>query len=761
MTTRHGPAYALVRPAALTNLSRRHLLQASGGFLLAFAADSARSKAHAANPTTKPGYDGFKPAGFIRISKQDGIVLIIPNTEMGQDIYTGEAMLIAEELEAGLDQLKVVAAPPDATLYTDQLLGEQATGGSTSVRAAWLPLRQAGAVTRTMLIAAAAAQWNVPVAECSAKRAVVTHQPTGRTLSYTDLGDAAFQQPVPQQVTLKSLKDFTLIGKSTRRIEGPDKINGTAQFGIDCTAPGMKFATVAACPVFGGKLADVDEKAARAVPGVVDIIRIEDAVAVIGDHFWAAQRGLDALRIRWDEGANRDLTTEQLRDQLKSFSQDGNAIVARKEGDIDGAFHQATTRLDATYELPFLAHAAMEPINTLIHVKPDSCEIWVGTQVPVRAQMIAAKVTGLPPEKVIVHNQLIGGGFGRRLTAETVGQAAAIAKQVSYPVKIIWTRAEDIQHDVYRPAYYDRISAGFGPDGMPTVWVDHITGASVLGRFLPTGLPEGALDFDAVEGAKENPYAFPAVQVDWVRADPPIPISWWRGVGPTHNVFVVESFMDEMAHAAGRDPVAYRLALLGKTPRVANVLKLAAEKSGWGSPLPSGRGRGVAVHNSFGSNVAAVIDIAVSANGEITLQKIVIAIDCGLCVNPNAVDAQMSGGMIFGLTAALYSDITFKNGRVQQSNFNDYRVMRMDQTPPIEVYIVPSSESPGGIGEVATAIAAPTLGNAIFAATGKRLRRYPFDTKELHAENAAHTVFAELLPTDPAAVLAEAAELAS
>ncbi len=296
---------------------------------------------------------------------------------------------------------------------------------------------------------------------------------------------------------------------------------------------------------------------------------------------------------------------------------------------------------------------------------------------------------------------------------------------------------------------------------MPTVWVDHITGASVLGRFLPTGLPEGALDFDAVEGAKENPYEFPAVQVDWVRADPPIPISWWRGVGPTHNVFVVESFMDEMAHAAGRDPVAYRLALLGKSPRVANVLKLAAEKSGWGSPLPAGWGRGVAVHNSFGSNIAAVIEVSVAASGEITLQKIVIAIDCGLCVNPNAVEAQMSGGMIFGLTAALYSDITFKNGRVQQSNFNDYRMMRMDQTPPIEVYIVPSAETPGGIGEVATAIAAPTLGNAIFAATGKRLRRYPFDTKELHAENAGHTVFAELLPTDPAAVLAEAAELAS
>ncbi|HEY1736256.1 MAG TPA: molybdopterin cofactor-binding domain-containing protein, partial [Methylovirgula sp.] len=525
--TQHGPAYALVRQVALTHLSRRHLLQASGGFLLAFAADTARSKAHAAKPA-KPGYDGFKPAGFIRISKDDGIVFIIPNTEMGQDIYTGEALLIAEELEVGLDQIKIIPAPPNLELYSEPLLGEQATGGSTSIRGAWMALRQAGAVTRLMLISAAAKQWSVPESECSAKRAVVTHDPTGRTLDYADLGDAAFQEPVPQQVSLKAPKDFTLIGKSTQRIEGPEKINGTAQFGIDCTAPGMKFATVAACPVFGGKVADVDEKAARAVPGVRDIIRIEDAVAVIGDHFWAAQRGLDALRIRWDEGANRDLTTEQLKDQLKSFSKDGKAIVARKEGDVDAALRQATTRLDAAYELPFLAHAPMEPINTLIHVRPDGCDIWVGTQVPVRAQMIAAKVTGLSPEKVVVHNQLIGGGFGRRLTAETVGQAAAIAKQVPYPVKIVWTRAEDIQHDVYRPAYYDRISAGLGPDGMPTVWADHITGGSVLGRFLPTGLPVGALDFDAVEGAKENPYAFPVVQVDWVRADPPIPISWWR-----------------------------------------------------------------------------------------------------------------------------------------------------------------------------------------------------------------------------------------
>lgn len=752
--TQNGPAVRIFDAAALPGLSRRRLITTGSGFLLAFAASPLAAKAHAKSQGEEPslekiesettpgshkGYDGFKPAGFIHISKADSIVLIIPNTEMGQEVYTSEAMLIAEELEAGLDQLRVVAAPPNEDLYTQPILKSQSTGGSTSIRGAWVPLRQAGAVTRIMLIAAAAAQWKVPTSDCFAKRAVVTHRPTGRTRGYADLAEAAFRQPVPTQVTLKSADQFDLIGKPLPRIEGPSKVDGTAQFGIDAAPPGMKIATVMACPSLGGKLVDVDDAAARAVPGVRDIVRLDNAVAVIGDHFWAAQQGLRALRIRWDDGPNRDLTTESLEAALKQASESGKPVLSRNQGDAAGAFQRATKKIEAVYELPFLAHATMEPINATVHVRPDACEVWVGTQVPTRAQHIAAKMSGLPPEKVTVHNHLIGGGFGRRLTAEYVGQAVAIAKQVNYPVKIIWTREEDIHQDVYRPAYYDRISAALGPDGLPTAWIDHITGGSVMGRYLPQGLPQGQLDTDAVEGAAELPYDLPAIRVDWVRADPPIPISWWRGVGPTHNVFVVESFMDELARAAGRDPVDYRLALLKHDPRAANVLRIAAEMADWRKPLPQGAGRGIALHNSFASYVASVVEISVAPSGEIALRRVIGVIDCGQYVNPDGVRAQLEGGMIFGLTAALFNKVTFRNGRVQQNNFNDYRMMRMNDTPPVEVRVVTSREAPGGVGETGTVAAMPALGNAIFAATGKRLRRYPFEAVSLQQSDTERT----------------------
>jgi isoquinoline 1-oxidoreductase beta subunit len=373
----------------------------------------------------------------------------------------------------------------------------------------------------------------------------------------------------------------------------------------------------------------------------------------------------------------------------------------------------------------------MEPINTTIHVRPDGCDIRVGTQVPTVAQTIAAKVLGMPPEKVAIHNQLLGGGFGRRLEADSIGQAAAFGKQVRYPLKIIWSREEDIQHDLYRPAYYDRMAAGLGTDGKPPAWVDHVTGGSVMGHYFSGGLPQGKLDEDAVEGVKEPPYELPAIHVDWTRADPPVPITWWRGVGPTHNVFVVESFMDELAQAAGQDPVAYRQSLLSGRPRAAAVLKLAAEKSGWGRPLPHGTGRGVSLHDSFGSYLAVVVEVTVSNAGEIRLNRAVAAVDCGQTINPDTVKAQVEGGLVFGLSAALYSDITFEGGRVQQSNFNDYRMMRMNEAPPIEVHHILNGESPGGIGECGTVSAAPALANAVFAATGRRLRRYPLNRNEL------------------------------
>jgi isoquinoline 1-oxidoreductase beta subunit len=753
-----GPSYARIDPAFLGETSRRRFIQ-GGGLFLAFLA-LGRRKAFAAGEQkgllaienaaghgdTGAAFQGFAPGGFIRIGRDNSITLVAPNVEMGQGIYTAQAMLMAEELEVGLDQVQVVAAPANEELYKQPLLQSQSTGGSTSVRGAWVPLRQAGAAARTMLIGAAAAQWGVPVTECAASRGAVTHGPTGQSLTYGALADAAAQQPVPKDVPLKDPKDFQLIGKSVRRVETPSKVNGSAIFGIDIRVPGMKVATVAACPVLGGKLAGVDEGNARSVPGVRDIIRIENAVAVIADHYWAAKRGLEALDIRWDPGPNAAVSSNDMIRELKDAYGRVKPVVARHDGDVEGAMRSAAKVVEAAYELPFLAHATMEPINTTVHVRPDGCDIWVGTQVPTTAQQIACKITGLPSDKVMVHNQLLGGGFGRRLEADSIDQAVRIAKQVNYPVKIIWSREEDIQHDLYRPAYYDRISAALGPDGRPTAWVDHVSGGSVMGHYFPGGLPEGKLDDDAVEGAKEPPYDLPLVHVDWTRKDPPIPITWWRGVGPTHNVFVVECFMDELAHAAGKDPVEYRRALLTKKPRALAVLNLAAEKAGWGTPLPAGTGRGVSLHDSFGSFLAVVVEASVTAAGEVQLKRVVAAVDCGLTIHPDTVKGQIEGGLIFGFSGALYNDITFTGGRVDQSNFHDYRMMRINETPPIEVYQIASGEGPGGIGETGTVSAAPALGNAIFAATGKRLRRYPFDRKQLQSDGVDKQVLSMIPP---------------
>jgi isoquinoline 1-oxidoreductase beta subunit len=740
-----GPSFARVE--AGSDPSRRHILGA-GTLLLAFVV-LGRSRAHAAGE--QPGllaiqnrtgggqtgaalgaaFHGFAPGGFIRIDQDGVITLILPNVEMGQGIYTAEAALLAEELEVGLDQVTLAAAPPNEELYRQPLLKSQSTGGSTSVRGAWVPLRQAGAAARMMLVGAAAQTWSVPAGECTAKRGVVTHGPTGRSLAYGALVDAAGRQPVPKDVPLKDPADWEIIGKPVKRLDTPSKVDGSAVFGIDIRLPGMKVATVAACPVLGGKLKSVDDAPARAVPGVRDVVKIDNAVAVIGDHYWAARQGLAALRIEWDNGPNADMSSRAIVDSLRNAYGTRPAVLARHNGDVDGAFSRAAKRVEAAYELPFLAHATMEPINTTIQVRPDGCEIWVGTQVPTAAQAIAAKTLGLPPEKVMVHNQYLGGGFGRRLEADSIEQAAKIARGLDYPVKIIWSREEDIQHDLYRPAYYDRISAGLGPDGLPVAWIDHVTGASVMGHYVPGGLPEGKLDADAVEGAQDLPYDIPAIHVDWTRHDPPVPITWWRGVGPTHNVYVVESFVDELAHAAGRDPVEYRRALLTKNPRSRAVLDLAAQRSGWGTGLPAGVGRGVSLHDAFGSNLAVVVEIAVSPAGEVKLRRVVAVVDCGQTINPDTVKAQVEGGLVFGLSAALYSDITFEGGRVQQNNFNDYRMMRMNETPPIEVYQIRNAENPGGIGETGTVSAAPALANAVFAATGKRLRRYPLDRSQL------------------------------
>jgi isoquinoline 1-oxidoreductase beta subunit len=712
--------------------TRRDLLKigaAAGGGLLVGLRLSPRARAAA--PVAVPG--DFAPNAFIRIDPAGRITLIMSHTEFGQGIYTSASMLIAEELAVGLDQITLEHAPPDIELYKDPLLGDQATGGSTSTMTGWVPLRQAGAVARTMLIQAAAGQWHVDPSSCTAARGVVTHGPSGRTLNYGELASRAATLPVPKDVALKDPASFTLIGRSQKRLDTPAKVNGTAQFGIDVQIPGMKFGTVAACPVAGGKLLRIDVAAARAVPGVRDVVQLDDAVAVIGDHMWAAITGLRAAAAVWDDGAHARVDTRQLIQAMAQAS-DAPGVTAKSTGDAPGAIAGAAKRLDAVYQLPFLAHAPMEPINTTIHIRPDGADVWAGTQVPVRAQAAVVKITGLKPEQVTIHNQYMGGAFGRRLEEDSIFQAARIAKDLGYPVKLVWTREEDIQHDMYRPYYYDRISAGLDAQGRITGWSHRVTGSSVTARYAPEGMDkDGKLDPDAVEAAVETPYDLPAQLTQYVRCEPAgVATSWWRGVGPTHNVFVVESFVDEMAALAGIDPVEFRRRMLGKSPRALAVLNHVAEKSGWGGKLPQGRGRGVSVQHAFGSYVASVAEVSVSDRGEVTVHEVHTAVDCGPVVNPDTVEAQIQGGMIFGLSAALYSEITHTNGRVDQSNFHDYRVLRINESPTVHVYIVSDPSAPiGGIGETGTASAAPTLANAIFAATGRRLRRIPFGTGQL------------------------------
>jgi len=717
-------------------LSRRAFLEVSaavgGGLLLGFTLPG----------RTQGRADRFAPNAFIRIDRDGRVTLMMHKVEMGQGTYTSMPMLLAEELEVDLAQVRLEHAPPDDALYAEPLFGVQETGGSTSVRGNFEPLRRAGAAARTLLVAAAAQTWKVTATSCRAERGEVVHAPSGRRLGYGALVDRAATLPVPRDPPLKDAKDWTLIGTPVKRLDSPHKVNGAALFGIDVRLPGMKVATLAACPVVGGTLASVDDAKARAVPGVQQVVRLDDAVAVIADHMWAAKQGLAALAIRWDEGPNARLGTADIVQQLAAASQ-RSGVVARKVGDAAQAMAGAARKFEAIYELPFLAHATMEPVNCTVHVRRDGCDIWVGTQVPTFTRTAAAQLTGLPRERVQVHNHLLGGGFGRRLEVDFVRRAVRIAMQVSGPVKVVWTREEDIQHDMYRPYYYDRIAAGLDERGRPVAWTHRVTGSSIMARVTSELFPKTfrvmraaglhqlvamvkGLDVDAVEGAAEPPYTLPNIRVEYVRQEPPgIATAFWRGVGPTHNIFVVESFMDELAAATRQDPFQYRRALLDQAPRAKAVLELAALHAGWGQPLPPGSGRGIALLHAFGSYIAQVAEVVVSKQGEVRVPRVVCAVDCGVIVNPDTVKAQMESGIIFGISGALWGEITFKDGRVEQHNFNDYRVLRINEAPVIEVHLVQSSEAPGGIGEPGTSAVMPAVANAIFAATGKRIRRLP------------------------------------
>jgi isoquinoline 1-oxidoreductase subunit beta len=707
-------------------LSRRGFLQASaaagGGLMLSLSIPFGKAEAA----------DTFAPNAFVRIGGDGQIVLTMPYVEMGQGTYTSISMLIAEELEVDLKQIRLEHAPPNEKLYTNPLLGEQATGNSNAMRGAWQPLREAGAVARTMLVAAAANKWNVDPASCRAQNAEVLHPPTGRKIGYGAIAANAARMPVPEKVALKQPRDFKLIGRPAKRLDAPAKVNGTAVFGIDVRPPGVKIATLAQSPTFGGRVKSVDDTAAKAVKGVRQIVRLDDAVAVVADHMGAAKKGLAALVIEWDDGPNAKLTTADIASALEKAT-DASGAVAQTIGDAGKAMAGAATRVEATYHVPFLAHAPMEPMNCTVHVRKDSCEVWVGSQAIARAQREAAKAAGLPLGKVLAHNHLLGGGFGRRLEADGVVRAVEIARQVDGPVKVVWTREEDIQHDMYRPYWFDRISGGLDEKGKPIAWMNRYAGSSVLARYLPPAFKNG-LDPDSIEGAVDLSYDLPNFHVEFVRAEPQgIPTAFWRSVGPSHNVFVTESFMDELAAAAKQDPVAYRAALLGKAPRAKAVLELAAKKANWGQPLPERAGRGVSLQNVFGTYMAHVAEVEVAKSGAVRVRRVVCAVDCGTPVNPDTIKAQVQSGIIFGVTAALYGEITLKNGRVEQANFDTYQVLRIDEAPAIDVYIVESSEPPGGMGECGTSAIVPAVANAIFAATGKRLRKMPVDVAMLMA----------------------------
>ncbi len=716
----------------MLNLSRRDFLKtgavAGGGLVLGFSLPPFGDPAEAAQQSTST----FAPNAFIRIGTDDSVTVIANHSEMGQGVYTALPMLVAEELDADWSKVRVEAAPVDPA-YNHVSFGIQMVGGSTSTWTEWERLRKAGATARAMLIAAAAETWKVDPASCRAQNGYVIHTASRRRLSYGRLAQKASSMTPPQNVALKDPKDFKLIGKPTKRLDTPEKINGKGVFGLDVKVPSMLVAVVARPPVFGGKVKSFDAGQAKAVPGVRHIVEIDRGVAVVADGYWPALKGREALVITWDEGPLAGLDSQAQREQYAELAKQPGA-VARKEGDVADAMGRATQKLEAVYELPYLAHATMEPLNCVANVRPDGCDVWTGTQFQTVDRDAAAQAAGLKPEQVKVHTTLLGGGFGRRAVPDShfVQEAVHISKAVKAPVKVIWTREDDTRGGYYRPAAYHAIGAGLDAAGNPVAWQQRIVCQSfIAGTPFEAAIIKDGVDETAVEGAADLPYDIPNLLVDWQKAPGGVPTLWWRSVGHSHSAFVVETFLDELAHAAGKDPYEFRRALLGKHPRHKRILELAADKAGWGKPLPEGRGRGLAVHESFGSFVAQVAEVSVSKEGKLRVHRVVCAIDCGPVVNPDTIHAQMEGGIVFGLTAALYGEITFEKGRVKQRNFHDYPMLRMNEMPVVEAHIVPSVDKMGGVGETAVPPIAPAVANAIFAITGKRIRRLPIRAEDL------------------------------
>ena len=701
-------------------INRRDFLEAAGvagaGLVIGFHLPAAgRRVARAAAP--------FAPNAWLRIAADESVVVVVDRSEMGQGVTTSLPMLLAEELEADWSKVRIESAPADKA-YINPMFGMQGTGGSTSVRAAYTPLRKAGAAAREMLVAAAAVTWGVDKAECRAERGAVEHPKSRRRpLTYGALVAKAATLPVPQDPPLKDPKDWKILGTRVKRLDSPPKVDGSAVFGIDVKAPGLLVAVVARSPVFGGKVNSFDAAKAKAVPGVKHVVQISSGVAVVADGYWSAKKGRDALTVTWDEGPTGSVSSASIA-QLFGQKAEQAGAVARHDGDAQAALPSAAAKVDAAYELPFLAHATMEPMNCTAHVRPDGVDIWAPTQFQTGAQGLGAGVGGVPPEKVSVHTTYLGGGFGRRFELDFIQEALEASKATGAPVKVIWSREDDIRNAQYRPASYHRMQAGLDASGQPVAWMHRIVAPSIMARVFPDTVKNG-LDGEAVEGGVEMPYTVANVHVDYSLTDTGIPVGFWRSVNNSYNGFVVESFIDELANAAKKDPYEYRRDLLGKAPRHLGVLNLAASKAGWGTPLPAGRSRGIAVYKSFDSYVAEVAEVSVGSDGAPRVHRVVCAVDCGPVVNPDIVEAQMQSAIVYGLTAALWGEVTIDKGRVQQSNFHDYRMLRLAEMPVVEVHIVSSSDAQGGVGEPGTPPIAPAVCNALFALTGKRIRKLP------------------------------------
>jgi isoquinoline 1-oxidoreductase beta subunit len=670
----------------------------------------------------------FEPNIWLKVNSDDTVRIMLTQLEMGQGVMTSMPMLVAEELDMDWAKIKTEWTPADAKYGNPNFGGQQLTAGSNSVRGMWKILRGAGATARAMLVTAAAQTWNVPENSLTTEKGEVIHKASNRRAKYGTLVDKAAALPVPKDVKLKDPKNFTLMGKSLQRLDIPEKVNGSAVFGMDVKLPGLLTARVVRCPVFGGKVASFNADKAKAVPGVKQVVQISSGIAVVADNYWTANKGAQALEIKWDEGKLATLTSADIMKQYAELAKQPGK-VARTQGNADAALASSPKKFERTFEAPFLAHATMEPMNCTADVKAGSCDVYVPTQGQTASHNAAIAASGLPADKVKIHTTYLGGGFGRRGEADFVTEAVETSKAVGAPVKVVWSREDDMQHDFYRPISYARMQGAVDAAGNATVFTQHLVQQSLMKRL--GSLPPPGVDFISLEGAANLPYDLPNIKVEYTEQDPGIPFGFWRSVGASFQGFAVEAFIDELATTAGKDPYEFRRDLLGKAPRHLAALNLAAEKAGWGKPLPQGRARGIAVMECFGSILAQVTEVSVDAKGAVRVHRVVCSVDTGWVINPDTIVQQMEGGIIYGLTAALKGEITIQNGRVTQRHFNDYQMIRHPEMPRIEVFIVPSTAEPGGIGEPSTALAAGSLVNAVYAATGKRVYRLPIKPETL------------------------------